>query len=158
MPTNIPWAEAVWNPVTGCSPISEGCWHCYARRLAEGRLKGRFGYPEKDPFAVTLHRNRLDQPLRWQRGRRIFVCSMGDLFHPDVPDAWILRIFDMMRETSLANISAKGEPLADHTYMLLTKRPERMQDFITRFSWSGRRIESSEAYLGVPGSLPLPNL
>jgi len=77
--TKIEWCDKVWNPITGCSPVSEGCENCYAKRMAY-RLKGRYGYPEIDPFKVTFHPNRLNEPLRWKKPCRIFVVSMGDLF------------------------------------------------------------------------------
>ena len=114
MPTKIPWAGEVWNPVTGCTPVSEGCANCYARRMAN-RLRGRSGYPEDDPFRVTFHADRLDRPMRWKRSRRIFVCSMGDLFHKDVRPEHIDRVFEVMTRDA-----------PHHTYMLLTKRPKRI--------------------------------
>ena len=114
MPTKIPWADEVWSPVTGCSPVSDGCKNCYARRMAQ-RLKGRFGYPEDNPFRVTFHPDRLDRPARWTRPRRIFVCSMGDLFHKDVRPEHIDRVFEVMTRDA-----------PHHTYMLLTKRPQRI--------------------------------
>lgn len=117
--TRIEWAEAVWNPVTGCTPVSEGCQNCYAKRMAY-RLRGRCGYPEDEPFKVTLHPERLDEPLRWKKPRKVFVCSMGDLFHEDIDDGFLCRVFDIM-------IVAK-----QHTFLILTKRPERMKDFIVR--------------------------
>ena len=76
--TSIGWATKTWNPVTGCSPISEACENCYARRFAY-RLKGRFGYPKDDPFRITIHYDRFHSPLRWKK-KKIFVVSMGDLF------------------------------------------------------------------------------
>jgi len=76
MPTKIEWAEESWNPITGCTPVSEGCAHCYARPMAN-RLKGRFGYPKDDPFQVTFHPGRLDEPLKWKKPRHVFVVSMG---------------------------------------------------------------------------------
>ena len=116
MTTKIEWAEESWNPVTGCSPISAGCQNCYARRMAQ-RLKGRFGYPEDDPFKVTFHIDRLDQPHRWKKPRRIFVCSMSDLFHKDVKGDWMWRILD----------SAYDSPSYHrHLFLFLTKRPEKM--------------------------------
>lgn len=75
--TKIEWADSVWNPVTGCTPVSEGCERCFARRMAN-RLKGRYGYPKDDPFRVTLHPDKLEQPLRWKKPRQVFVPSMGD--------------------------------------------------------------------------------
>lgn len=116
--TKIEWCDESWNPITGCSPISAGCNNCYARRMAN-RLKGRFGYPANDPFKITFHPDRLDQPLKWKKPRQIFVCSMGDLFHEEIEDHQINSIFLRM-----VNIDW-------HTYMILTKRPERMKDFIS---------------------------
>lgn len=117
--TKIEWTEYSWNPVTGCSKISPGCVNCYAERFAR-RLTGRCGYPADEPFRVTLHPERLEEPLRWKKPRRVFVCSMGDLFHEDVPDEFLLEIFEVMVNTPM------------HTYMILTKRPQRMHDFISR--------------------------
>jgi len=115
--TKIEWAEAVWNPVTGCTKISPGCQNCYAERMSK-RLAGRCGYPKENPFAVTLHPERLDELLRWRKPRKIFVCSMGDLFHKDVPFEFIGRIF------------GRAHSMRQHTFMVLTKRPERMKEFI----------------------------
>ena len=96
--TKISWATDVWNPVTGCTKISEGCKNCYAERMAR-RLAGRYGYPEAPRhFDVALHPGRLDQPLRWRKPRKIFVCSMGDLFHEDVPPIEICEVWQVMRE------------------------------------------------------------
>ena len=118
MPTKIEWATESWNPITGCSHAgSPGCDHCYAKRMAQ-RLKGRYGYPKDDPFRVTFHPDRLDQPLKWKKPRRIFVCSMSDLFHEDVKHDWIRSI--------LFTMFAGGR---HHTYIILTKRPERMYEF-----------------------------
>lgn len=76
--TKIEWTDKTWNPITGCTPISEGCQHCYARRMAR-RLAGRYGYPESPhEFDVALHPDRLNEPLYWKGPQRIFVCSMGD--------------------------------------------------------------------------------
>ena len=86
MSTKIEWVTNLdgtkgetWNPITGCTKISEGCQNCYAERMSK-RLAGRCGYPKENPFAVTLHPDKLDQPLKWKKPRMIFVCSMGDLF------------------------------------------------------------------------------
>jgi len=133
--TKIEWAEASWSPITGCSPVSEGCEHCYARRMAQ-RLKGRFGYPKDDPFKVTYHKDRMGKPGGWRKPRMIFVCSMGDLFHRDVDvDSmvypWIMR---MVHNTPW------------HTYLFLTKRPQKMK-------WVCEKIWNNElphnAWLGV---------
>jgi len=115
MTTKIEWAEESWNPVTGCTQCSPGCDHCYAKRMAH-RLKGRYGYPKDDPFRVTFHWNRLDMPLRWKKSRRVFVCSMSDLFHDDVS-------FDFInRALFFAYQSYKQK----HIFIFLTKRPEKM--------------------------------
>jgi protein gp37 len=118
--SRIEWTDAVWNPVTGCDPMSTGCANCYARRMSM-RLAGRCGYPKENPFAVTLHWEKLAEPLRWRKPRRVFVCSMGDLFHWDVPDEFI---------TSVFNVMDKAAAWHGHTFMVLTKRPERMMSFV----------------------------
>lgn len=122
MPSKIEWLQGgeTWNPITGCSPISIGCMQCYAKRLAEGRLKGRYGYPKKNPFAVTYHKDKLTQPLGWRKPRNIFICSMGDLFHPQVDIFHLNEIFAVMKA------------IKRHRYLILTKRPERMLDLLPR--------------------------
>ncbi len=115
--TKIEWTEETWNPVTGCSPISAGCKHCYAKRMAP-RLAGRFGYSKDDPFQVTIHEDKLEQPEGWRNPKMIFVCSMGDLFHEDVPNIIIWRIFQVMVNCQ------------QHTFQVLTKRPERMLELV----------------------------
>lgn len=119
MPTKIEWATDTWNPITGCTKISEACQNCYAERMSK-RLAGRCGYPEGEPFRVTLHPDKLDQPMRWKKPRIIFVCSMGDLFHEDVPDRFLDQIFAVM---------AKAE---QHIFLLLTKRPKRAKEYILK--------------------------
>lgn len=111
MGTKIEWCEETWNPVTGCSPVSTGCKNCYAKRMAT-RLRGRHGYPKDDPFKVTVHHDRFSKPLRWKKPRRVFVCSMGDLFHEDVPTHLIHDVWATM-------VAAKR-----HTFLVLTKRPK----------------------------------
>jgi protein gp37 len=83
--TKIEYADATWSPVTGCTKISPACDHCWAERMSK-RHKGRFGYPADDPFKVTLHPDRLSQPLRWRKPQRIFVCSMGSAHVPRVDE------------------------------------------------------------------------
>ncbi len=129
MPTSIEWVRnpdgtkgETWNPITGCTPISAGCKNCYAKRMAR-RLAGRYGYPEApNHFDVTLHPDRLGQPFDWKKGRRVFVCSMSDLFHPLIPDEFILHVFDVMT----------NDWTCHHTFLVLTKRPQRMLDWITQ--------------------------
>ena len=113
--TGIEWTDATWNPVTGCTKVSPGCDHCYADSIAH-RFAGTPAYP--NGFQVTLRPERLDQPLRWRRPRRIFVNSMSDLFHRDVPTDYIARVFAVM---SLAT---------QHTFQVLTKRPGRMRSLL----------------------------
>jgi protein gp37 len=116
--TKIEWAEKTWNPITGCTKISEGCKNCYAERMSK-RLAGRYGYPKDKPFAVTFHEDRLQEPLKWRNPSMIFVCSMGDLFHDDVETKWLDKVFAVMALCP------------QHTFLLLTKRPENMQKYIT---------------------------
>lgn len=114
--SKIEWTDATWNPVTGCDKVSPGCDHCYAETIAH-RFAGTAAYP--DGFAVTLHPDRLDQPLRWRRPRLVFVNSMSDLFHKDIPDEYIARVFAVM---SLA---------PQHTFQVLTKRHGRMRSLLS---------------------------
>lgn len=120
--TTIEWTDATWNPVTGCTKVSPGCDHCYAETIAH-RFAGTPAYP--NGFDVTLHPERLDQPLRWKRPRRVFVNSMSDLFHAEIPDGMIARVFAVM---ALAT---------SHTFQVLTKRPGRMRALLTSadFRW-----------------------
>ena len=124
-----------WNPVTGCTQVSPGCDHCYAKTLAEGRLK-KF-YP--DGFEkLTLHEDRLEKPFHWRKPRTVFVCSMSDLFHEHIPESFLKRVFQVMEETP------------QHTYMVLTKRPGRMAWFAERYGrwpsnvWAGTSVESQK--------------
>ena len=124
MSTKIEWATDSWNPVTGCTPISEGCAHCYARRMAQ-RLKGRYGYPQDDPFRVTFHPDKLDHPLKWKKPRRILVPSMGDLFHDDLRcSTGFDTDFDQVWKVFEIMIASPH-----HTFFPLTKRPKNMLQF-----------------------------
>ena len=140
--TKIEWADAVWNPVTGCTKVSRGCQNCYAARMAK-RLAGRSGYPADDPFKVTLRPDRLERPLRWRKPRRIFVCSMGDLLHPDVPDEFILKVAIVMAMTP------------HHTYLVLSKRVRRMVELCRAAPWFGKAIRA-EQLPGLFPNLPVP--
>jgi len=122
MPTRIEWTDETWNPVTGCSAVSAGCEHCYARRWAN-RLQSMHQPRYANGFRVTLHPDLLEQPLRWRRPRRIFVCSMGDLFHGDVPAAFIRRVFEVVAVAP------------QHTFQVLTKRTGRLLEFVAMVPW-----------------------
>ena len=114
--TGIEWCTHTWNPITGCTPCSPGCKNCFAERMAK-RLRGRFGYPDDNPFRVTHHRNKIDQPKHWRKPSRIFICSMSDLFHEDVWFDDIDFILDVVRECP------------QHTFLALTKRAHRLPLF-----------------------------
>ncbi len=144
--TRIEWTDATWNPVTGCSPASDGCKNCYASRMI-GRNLPHMGH--EGPFSsVQFHPERLDQPLRWKKPRRIFVGSMADLFHPDVEETWLRQIF---RTMGLAH---------RHTFMILTKRPERMREMIQPlWNWSAwRTAEFVVRHRHGDDHRPLPNV
>jgi len=130
--TKIEWADAVWNPVTGCTKVSAGCANCYAERMAKRfpQIHGLdfmpaypdyIGPTDADPVPfsrVVLHPDRLDQPPHWRKPRRVFVCSMGDLFHEDVPVSFIRDVWRVMANAT------------HHTFMILTKRPKRMVEVV----------------------------
>jgi protein gp37 len=120
--SKIEWTDETWNPITGCTPISAGCKNCYGARMAK-RLAGRYGYPADDPFRPgTFHPNQMGKPAEWKKPRRIFVCSMGDLFHEEsIKD---IHLFDDLIRTMA---SARR-----HTYILLTKRPENAALFLQK--------------------------
>src|SRR3546814_7881427 len=113
----IDGTDASWNPGTGCTKITAGCDNCYAARFSE-RFRGVPGHPFENGFDLTLRPERLDQPLRWRRGRMIFVNSMSDLFHKAIPTSFIDRIFDTMEAANW------------HTYQVLTKRSPRLRDYM----------------------------
>lgn len=129
----IEWTDATWNPVTGCTAISAGCDHCYAETLAF-RLQKMGVAKYRNGFDVTLHPDALRQPLRWRDPRRIFVNSMSDLFHAHVPRSFVLQVWDVMRACP------------QHTFQVLTKRPERMARFTVDYPaptnvWLGTSVE-----------------
>lgn len=131
--SKISWTDATWNPVTGCTKVSAGCKNCYAERVSKRTFAGQEelvhpeGATDYEPYLrprrftdVRCHPERLDQPLRWRKPRRVFVNSMSDLFHEDVPDEFIAAVFGVMAAAS------------SHTFQVLTKRPERMRQW---FEW-----------------------
>lgn len=113
--SNIEWTDATWNPVVGCDKVSRGCDHCYAETIAE-RFRGQKAYP--NGFGLTLKPHRLDEPIHWRKPRRIFVNSMSDLFHKDIPREYLNRVFAIMEAADW------------HTYQILTKRSSLMRNFI----------------------------
>jgi protein gp37 len=121
--STIEWTDATWNPVTGCTKISPGCKHCYAERMAN-RLKmmGQTNY--RNGFEITLQPHMLELPLKWKTPKRIFVNSMSDLFHTDVPFDYIEQVFSVMRQAHW------------HQYQVLTKRSERLLELSSRLDWS----------------------
>jgi protein gp37 len=121
-PSAIEWTESTWNPVTGCSKVSPGCAHCYAETFAE-RWRGIEGHPYEQGFDLRLWPSRLDYPFKWKKPRIIFVNSMSDLFHEDIPDNYVSEVFEVMRKAD------------HHIYQVLTKRPERMAELAPRLPW-----------------------
>lgn len=126
--SKIEWTDATWGPTVGCKAVSPGCGKCYAARLASGRLRHLpeyAGLAENGVFNGTVRclPERLDQPLRWKKPRRIFVDSMSDLFHPAVPDEFRLDVWQVMAAAS------------QHSYQILTKRPQAMASFCRRLAW-----------------------
>ena len=136
MPSKIEWTNETWNPTTGCTKVSPGCAHCYAESLTK-RYAGAPGWPaEFKPWTpgnaaenVVLHPDRLDAPLRWKTPRMVFVDSMSDLFHENIPDDYIDKVFAVMALTP------------QHTYQVLTKRPERMREYMHIEAQAGLRVE-----------------
>jgi protein gp37 len=118
----IEWTDASWNPVTGCSKVSPGCAHCYAETFAE-RWRGIPDHPYEQGFDLRLWPGRLEQPLRWRKPRRIFVNSMSDLFHEDIPVDYIHQVFEVMAQADW------------HNFQILTKREERLAELARELPW-----------------------
>jgi protein gp37 len=114
----IEWTDATWNPVRGCSKISPGCKFCYAERFAE-RFRGVPGHPFEQGFDLRLIPEKLAEPLRWHSPKRVFVNSMSDLFHPQIPDSFVIRVAEVMMQAKW------------HTYQVLTKRAERLESLLS---------------------------
>ena len=121
--SKIEWTESTWNPVTGCTKISEGCLNCYAEKMAR-RLCAMEQPKYKNGFNVTLHPDCLQEPLKFKKPHLIFVCSMSDLFHKDVPDKYIQQVFETMSKASM------------HTFQILTKRSERLKEISPKLNWT----------------------
>lgn len=134
--TSIEWTDATWNPVTGCTQISPGCDNCYAKTFAE-RFRGVANHPFEQGFDLRLFEDRLDLPLRWRKPRRVFVNSMSDLFHPEVPEHFIARVFQTMKRAHW------------HRFQVLTKRSRRLARLAPTLPWpdnvwAGVSIESDQ--------------
>jgi len=121
--SSIEWTENTWNPVTGCTKLSTGCLHCYAERMAK-RLKA-MGQPNyQDGFSVRCHERMLSVPLKWKKPRTVFVNSMSDLFHAEVPEDFIGKVFSVMNQATR------------HRFQVLTKRAERLVDLAPTLNWT----------------------
>lgn len=120
--SGIEWTESTWNPLTGCTKISPGCKHCYAERMAK-RLQAMGQANYVNGFKLSLHENAMEKPLEWKKPQVIFVNSMSDLFHKDVPVEFVLEIFDVMRRAHW------------HTFQVLTKRAERLEELSPKIDW-----------------------
>ncbi len=138
MATNsaIEWTETTWNPVTGCTKISSGCLNCYAQRMAK-RLKAMGQRNYVNGFKVSLHPRMIEQPLRWRRPRAVFVNSMSDLFHEDIPESFVQDVFDVMQRAHW------------HRFQILTKRADSLVQLAPRLKWPsnvwmGVTVESEE--------------
>jgi len=129
--TTIEWTDATWNPVRGCTKVSPGCKHCYAETIA-ARFRGVPGHPFERGFDLRLVPEKLDEPLHWRKPRAVFVNSMSDLFHPGVPDDFLDQVVATMRRANW------------HVYQVLTKRAERMRDFLR-----ARGIDAPHIWWGV---------
>jgi protein gp37 len=134
--SNIEWTEMTWNPVTGCTKVSQGSKHCYAERMAK-RLHAMGVERYRNGFAVALHADLVDLPRSWSKSRKVFVNSMSDLFHDDVPLDFIQRIFDTMAACP------------QHTFQILTKRSRRLVEVASSLPWpknvwTGVSVESSD--------------
>ncbi len=121
--STIEWTNATWNPVTGCDKVSAGCAHCYAERFAE-RFRGVPNHPFKQGFDLKLWHDRVELPLSWKTPKVIFVNSMSDLFHKDVPLKFIQKVFKTMKDAHW------------HTFQVLTKRAERLGEISPKLSWA----------------------
>ncbi|GAA1065283.1 DUF5131 family protein [Streptomyces asiaticus] len=148
--TGIEWTDATWNVVTGCDKVSPGCDRCYAETFAE-RWRGIPGHHFENGFDITLRPERLDLPFRWKKPKRVFVNSMSDLFHKDIPDEYIAQVFAVMARTP------------QHTYQILTKRHGRMRSLVGSLIDGGQSLieaaPDEETALALYDTVwPLPNV
>lgn len=136
--SKIEWTEVTWNPVTGCTKVSAGCKHCYAHRMAR-RLQAMGNERYKNGFNVTLHSDLIDLPKKWRNPRIVFVNSMSDLFHPQIPLSFIKKVFATMNDCP------------QHTFQVLTKRSEELKKYANKLTWTeniwmGVSVESARFY------------
>lgn len=146
--TKIEWTDKTWNPITGCSKKSTGCLHCYAEVMAR-RLKAMGQEKYANGFTVTLHERCLNEPLTWRGNHNIFVCSMSDIFHENVPFGFIDKMFDVIKSTP------------QHRYQILTKRAERMAEYFETRSvpnnvWLGVTVEAQSSRFRIDYLRNLP--
>ncbi len=146
--SHIEWTEMTWNPVTGCTKLSPGCKHCYAERMAK-RLKAMGVVRYQNGFGVTLHEDLLQLPFTWKRPRLVFVNSMSDLFHKDVPLEFIQRAFDTMKRCP------------QHTFQVLTKRSDRLREIANvlpwpRNIWMGVSVENADVVTRIADLQQVP--
>lgn len=139
--SHIEWTDTTWNPVTGCSKVSQGCKNCYAERLAH-RLQAMGLHRYRNGFDVTLHEQAIDEPFRWKKPRKVFVNSMSDLFHEEIPLEYIQRVFAVMAA------------VPRHTFQILTKRSDRLREVAGQLPWPsnvwmGVSVESSDMLFRV---------
>lgn len=139
--SKIEWTDSTWNPLTGCTKASEGCANCYAERMAK-RLKA-MGMPNyQNGFSLQIHKDALELPLNWKKSQKIFLCSMSDLFHEEVPDEIIIKIFQTMNKAHW------------HTFQILTKRSQRLSE-MSKFLpwakniWAGVSVENSNYFYRI---------
>lgn len=146
--TKIEWTDKTWNPITGCSKKSTGCQHCYAEVMSR-RLKAMGQEKYANGFNVTLHERCLNEPLTWRGNHNIFVCSMSDIFHENVPFEFIDKMFDVIKSTP------------QHRYQILTKRAERMAEYFETHSvpnnvWLGVTVEAQSSRFRIDHLRNLP--
>ncbi len=148
--TKIEWTDKTWNPITGCTKFSAGCQNCYAEVMAH-RLQAMGQEKYKNGFTLTLHEDSLQEPLLWKKSHTIFVCSMSDLFHKDVPFEFIDKVMNIIKQTP------------QHRYQILTKRAERMKEYFSNREnpknvWLGVTVENkvSKSRIDVLRTLNAP--
>ena len=148
--TKIEWTDRTWNPITGCTKHSAGCAHCYAETMAR-RLCSMHLPKYKNAFNLTLHPEALEEPKQWKNGHNIFVCSMSDLFHEQVPFEFVEKVMNTIEATP------------QHRYQLLTKRPERMAEYfrthpVPNNAWLGTTVENTDSKKRIAELQSIPNV